>query len=235
MFFFVAAEGLPDSTPSSVLTTVPTAAERAGNFSALLPLGCPNGYLGGDSSHCANGSINPYQIFNPISAVQIGTTITRSPIPNNNLTAAGLALNPVATSYLNLYPAANVAAANADGTNNYISNSPATDSFNNEFFRVDWNMSPQSHFFIDYRRNLRVNHKFDYFNNGATGQGSTRGNRGSTIDEVYTINPTTVLDVRANWTDNYEYTYPASSTFTPATVSFPPTCRPRVAFRCFPS
>ncbi len=221
LFFFVAAEGLPDSSPSSVPLSVPTLAERKGDFSALLPLGCPNGYLGTDTSHCANGSINGYQIFNPFTATQTGTVVNRSPIPNNNLAAAGLPLDPVALNYLNLYPAPNVAAANADGTQNYISNAPATDSFNNEFVRVDWNMNTRSHMFLDYRRNLRINHKFDYFNNGGTGQGSTRGNRGATVDEVFTINPTTVLDVRANWTDNYEYTYPASTTFTPETVGFP--------------
>lgn len=221
LFFFVAAEGLPDSTPSSVPLSVPTAAERKGDFSALLPLGCPNGYLGTDTSHCSNGSVNGYQIFNPFTATQTGTVINRSPIPNNNLTAAGLTLNPVALSYLSLYPLPNVTAANADGTQNYISNAPATDRFNNEFVRVDWNMSTRSHLFFDYRRNLRINHKFDYFNNGATGQGSTRGNRGATVDEVYTINPSTILDVRANWTDNYEYTYPASTSFTPGTVGFP--------------
>ncbi len=221
LFFFVAAEGLPDSTPSSVLMTVPTAAERRGDFSALLPLGCPKGYQGTDSSHCSDGTVNPYQIFNPYTAKQTGSTITRTPILNNDLVAAGLTLNPAALAYLNYYPGQNYPEANADGTNNYISNSPATDSFNNEFVRVDWNMSQRSHLFFDYRRNLRINHKFDYFNNGATGQGSTRGNRGATVDEVYTITPTLVADVRANWTDNYEYTYPASTSLTPESVGLP--------------
>ncbi|ADW71077.1 outer membrane beta-barrel protein [Granulicella tundricola] len=221
LFFFVAAEGLPDSTPSSTLLTVPTAAERTGDFSALLPLGCPKGYLGTDPSHCSDGTVNAYQIFNPFTAVQNGTTVTRSPIANNNLAAAGLPLNAIALNYLKLYPAANIPAANADGTQNYISNSPASDSFNNEFIRIDWNMSARSHMVVDYRRNLRINHKFDYFDNGATGQGSTRGNRGATVDEVFTVNPSTVLDVRANWTDNYEYTYPASTSFSPTTIGFP--------------
>jgi hypothetical protein len=219
LYFFVAAEGLPDSTPSSVLTTVPTAAERTGDFSALLPLGCPNGYQGADSSHCSDGTINSYQLYNPYTAQQNGSVINRSPIPNNILTSAG-ALSPVALAYLKFYPAANQT-GKADGTQNYLSTAPATDSFNNEFVRVDWNMSAKSHIFVDYRRNLRINHKFDYFNNGGTGQGSTRGNRGATIDEVYTLNPTTVLDVRANWTDNYEYTHAANTALNPGTVGLP--------------
>ena len=83
--------------------TIPTDAERKGDFSALLPLGCPNGYLGTDSSHCANSSANPYQLYNPYTATLVGTTVTRKPIPNNILTNAG-PLSPVALSYLKYYP-----------------------------------------------------------------------------------------------------------------------------------
>jgi hypothetical protein len=41
VFFFFGYEALPDSTPSTTTNTVPTDAERKGDFSALLPLGCP--------------------------------------------------------------------------------------------------------------------------------------------------------------------------------------------------
>lgn len=222
LFFFVAVEGLPDSNPASSTLTVPTAAERTGDFSALLPLGCASkgGYQGTDSSHCADGSVNPNQIFNPFTATSSGGVITRSPIPNNNLTAAGLTLNPIALNYLKFYPMPNMT-GKADGEQNYLSNAPATDSFNNEFYRIDWNMNTKSHMFGDYRRNLRKNHKKDLFDNGATGQRSIRGNRGATIDEVYTFDASTVMDVRANWTDNYEYSFAAGTDFTPETVGFP--------------
>jgi hypothetical protein len=66
-FFFFGHESLPDSNPSTTTNTVPTDAERKGDFSAPLPLGCPNGYLGTDYSHCANGSANPYQLYRHIS------------------------------------------------------------------------------------------------------------------------------------------------------------------------
>ena len=44
--FFFAYEGLKDSTPASTFTTVPTQAERNGDFSQLLAAGCTNGYTG---------------------------------------------------------------------------------------------------------------------------------------------------------------------------------------------
>ena len=218
VFFFFAFEDLPDSTPSTTTNTVPTDAERTGDFSALLPLGCPSGYLGTDSSHCANGSANPYQLYNPYTATLVGSTVTRKPIVNNILTSAG-PLSPVALAYLKFYPEPN-ATPNVDGTNNYISNAPAVDTFNSEFSRIDWNMSEKSHIFGDFHRNRRTNHKQDIFENGASGQVSQRPNLGATLDEVYTINNSTVLDTRANWNYYSELTQ-AAGPFSPSTVGFP--------------
>jgi hypothetical protein len=158
LFFFFAFEGLPDSTPSATTNTVPTDAERTGDFSALLPLGCPNGFQGSDTSHCANGSANPAQLYNPFTATLNGSTVVRQPIKNNILTSAG-PLSPVALAYLKFYPKANISNPNADGTNNYLSNAPAVDTFNSEFARGDWNMSDKSHILAEFHRNRRGNHK----------------------------------------------------------------------------
>ena len=220
VFFFFGYESLPDSTPSTTTNTVPTDAERTGNFSALLPLGCPNGYLGTDSSHCANGTANPYQLYNPFTATLNGSTVTRKPILNNILTNAG-PLSPVAVAYLKYYPEPNASNPNIDGENNYISNSPAVDTFNSEFYRGDWNMSDRSHIFGEFHRNHRTNHKNDIFSNNASGQGSERLNLGATLDEVYTVNDSTVINVRGNWLFYDETTVPASPTFDPGTVGFP--------------
>jgi hypothetical protein len=220
VFFFFGYESLPDSTPSTTTNTVPTDAERKGDFSALLPLGCPNGYLGTDSSHCANGSANPYQLYNPFTATLVGSTVTRKPILNNILTNAG-PLSPVALAYLKYYPQPNASNPNPDGENNFISNSPAVDTFNSQFYRGDWNMSERSHLFGEFHRNHRTNHKNDIFSNNASGQGSQRLNLGSAVDEVYTISDSTVLNVRASWLSYNETTVPASPTFNPETVGFP--------------
>lgn len=220
VFFFFGYESLPDSTPSTTTNTVPTDAERSGDFSALLPLGCPNGYLGTDSSHCANGSTNPYQLYNPFTATLSGSTVTRKPIQNNILTNAG-PLSPVALAYLKYYPEPNASNPNIDGENNYISNSPAVDTFNSEFYRGDWNISERNHIFGEFHRNHRTNHKNDIFSNNASGQGSERLNLGATLDEVYTISDSTILNVRGSWLFYNETTVPASPTFTPNTVGFP--------------
>ena len=81
-------------------------------------------------------------------------------------------------------------------------------------------MSERSHIFTEFHRNHRSNHKNDIFSNGASGQSSTRLNLGATIDEVYTINSTTVLNARANWLYYDEETVPGGP-FTPESVGFP--------------
>ncbi len=220
LFWFFGYEGLPDSTPSTSVQTIPTDAERTGDFSALLPLGCPSGYQNpGDPSVCVGGKSNPYQLYNPYTAKLSGTNVVRTPIKNNILTNAG-PLNPISLSYLKFYPEPNVSNPNPDGTNNFISNSPAVDTFNSQFYRGDWNMSDRSHIFTEFHRNHRTNHKNDIFSNGASGQSSTRLNLGAAIDEVYTLNNTTVLNGRVNWLYYDEETFKGGP-FTPETVGFP--------------
>src|SRR5215213_5474863 len=62
-FFFFAYEGLKDAFPEPGQFTVPTLAERRGDFSALLPLGI--------------------RIYDPQTAVQVGSRVERTPFPGN--------------------------------------------------------------------------------------------------------------------------------------------------------
>ncbi len=102
LFWLFAYEGLKDSDPANSpletgnpvnYATVPTAAERNGDFSALLKL---------------NTKTTNYTIYNPYSGVQTTsggvTTITRQPFANNVIPAN--LLNPVSQKILNYYPSA---------------------------------------------------------------------------------------------------------------------------------
>lgn len=199
LFWLFAWEGLKDSQPSTDYATVPTQAERNGDFSALLPLGCSGGYQNNDPAVCADGKPNSYQLYNPYSAVLNGTTIVRQPIPDNKFANAGIALNPVAQAFLKFYPQPNTA-GQSDGYQNYLNNAPSVDNYDNELARMDYNMSYRSHMFGDFRRNYRSQEKNNFFNNPSTGELLSRKNYGATLDEVYTFNPTTILDIRGNWT-----------------------------------
>jgi len=211
LFFFFAYEGLKDNTPASTLVTVPTDAERQGDFSALLAVAASN------------------QIYMPGSGKQ-GSSYTRTALPSNclfNLTttcsavaSTGLTLSPVAQAYLGLYPEPN-ATGTTTGSNNYNSNAPSIDTYNNEFGRLDYNLNERNHLFFDYRHNNRSQVKNDYFGNHATGTTLLRENWGTSLDDVITMNATTIVDLRFNWTFFNESHGTPAQIFNPSTVGLP--------------
>ncbi|HXS95154.1 MAG TPA: TonB-dependent receptor [Candidatus Limnocylindrales bacterium] len=212
LFWFFAYEGLPDSQPNPTLLTVPTDAERHGDFSALLSL-CSPATVG--TTGCA------YQLFDPNTAVATSSTAyTRSPFAGNIIPTNRL--NAIALKYLSFYPEPNVTSGvGASGVNNYNSNVTTNDKYNNELGRIDYNMSDRSRIFGDIRRTGYSQDKNNYFNNAAEGSLLFRNNWGGTVDEVYTINPTTVMDVRGNFTRMAESHDLPSAGFDPTSLGFP--------------
>jgi len=100
LFWFFAWEGLKDSQPNTAFLSVPTDKERMGDFSDLLKLG------------------SQYQLYDPATAVLNGTTITRSPFPNNIIPANRL--NPIALNYLKFIPGPNTAGQPLLSENYYL-------------------------------------------------------------------------------------------------------------------
>ena len=232
LFFFFAYEGLKDSTPLASTLTVPTAAERTGDFSQTLAAGCPTGFASNTATTGAicnpNGTANPVaypdpnQLYNPKSATltSSGKTV-RTPIFNNQLTSVQ-AVNPVAAAVFNLIPLPNnTAGVASDGLGNYVSGAPSIDTYSNQFGRVDYNVGPRDHLFADFRHNNRTQLKNNYFGNNTTGTTLLRENFGGTADNVFTLNPTTIIDVRANWTYFDEVHGTPAQAYSPATLGLP--------------
>jgi len=211
LFWFFAFEKLKDGQPNTDFTTVPTAAERNGDFSALLN-------IPGGSSCIAKTGYNCYQIFNPYSGVLNGKTVSRQPFAGNIIPTT--MLNPVALAYLKLFPLPNTT-GNSDGFQNYANSTTTSDNYSNELGRLDYNMSERSRLSFDIRHNNEFQTKNYYFNNPSTGSNLTRENWGATVDEVYTFNTTTLLDVRANYTRMAELHGSPSDGFDPTTLGFP--------------
>jgi hypothetical protein len=202
-FFFFAYEGLKDVFPEPNQFTVPTVAERNGDFSALLAI---------------NSS---FQIFNPYSARQDGTRIRRDPFmcdaagnplaplanktqpagtPCNKIPAS--LISPIAKAYLQFYPLPNQS-GDAQGRNNFISGQPRTDTFHSESYRFDQTMSEKQKFFFRYTHNNRLEARSNWSDvvNGIrpTGNFLTRKNDGFSYDHVYTFSPTTILNARVGF------------------------------------
>ncbi len=209
LFWFFAWEGLKDSDPATSpietgnpvnFATVPTAAERKGDFSALLNVN------------------NSYTIYDPATGVASGTHTSRMPFPNNIIPTSRL--NPIALNYLQFYPLPN-APGRADGLQNYVVNAVDSDKYDNELGRLDFNLSDKNKLSYDFRHSNRNQNKNPYFPNIATGTFLYRTNQGSSLDDVITISPTVVVDIRANWTRYIETHASPSDGFDPATLGFP--------------
>ena len=200
VFFLFAYDGIREGLPTPFGETVPTPAEKAGNFSALMP----NGYL----------------IYDPLTGVKVGSQIQRQPFPNNTIPSNRL--NQVGVNYMQFYPGANMAGS-AIGQNNYTSGTVRVDSYNNELGRLDFNLSDRHKLFWDIRHYELLEDRWNDFANLSTGNLLARYVFGSTLDDVYTFSPSTLLDTRLNWTHYTEPHVNRSQGFDMTTMGFPAT------------
>jgi hypothetical protein len=231
LFFFFAWEGLKDSSPATTTVTVPTASERSGDFSQTLAAGCPSGFANDPTTAAARCNPDssdpavhddPNQLYDPFTATVSGKNVTRSPILNNQLSSITPSFSPIALNYLKLFPSPNATSGvGADGMGNYISNAPSVDTYDNEFGRMDFNASARDHIFFDFRHNNRMQTKNNYFGNGSTGTTLLRENLGATLDNVFTLNPSTFFDVRLNWVKFNEVHGTPAQAFSPTQMGLP--------------
>jgi hypothetical protein len=223
VFFMFAYEGVRDALPAPTTSTFPTAAERSGDFSALL------------------GIASIYQIFDPLTGVVQGSRVMRQPFAGNLIPATRF--SPIAQNYLKYYPLPNQA-GQANGQANFLSN---TDGERNRFYntigRLDVNLTDKHKFFFGARNNLRVGSGGNGFgksvyDNPTSGNYLQRLNWGLTFDDVYSIGPTFLMNSRLNWTrfvepqTNFSLGYDSSSLGLPAYLSTnaPRKILPRVSF-----
>ncbi|MDT4898265.1 MAG: hypothetical protein QOH25_3342 [Acidobacteriota bacterium] len=201
-FFFFAYEGLKDAFPEPGQFTVPTLAERGGNFSALLPLGI--------------------QIYDPQTAIRVGDRIARTPFSNNIIPQERI--SATARAYLQFYPLPNQA-GDAQGRNNFISANPRTDTFNSEALRLDFAYNQKHNAFFRYTRNNRREARGNWTGvvGGIrpTGTFLFRNNNGATYDHIYTASGTTIFNLRAGFTHFDSPTVRESEgAFDPAALGF---------------
>ncbi|MBV8829258.1 MAG: TonB-dependent receptor [Acidobacteriaceae bacterium] len=124
-FFFFAYEGLREEVPTVVVTSVPTALQRTGDFSQTL---------------ASNGQL--VQIYDPTTTrpdpLHAGAYI-RTPFAGNVIPASRL--DPVAQKMTSYYPAPNSAGNPYTQLNNYFFSGPSTRYTDNFSGRVDHQIS----------------------------------------------------------------------------------------------
>ncbi len=187
LFFFFSTNGLKEVKPEEpqvTRRTVPTLKQRNGDFSELL-------------------AIDPvrYQIYDPRSARLVNGRVTRDPFPNNQVPI----LNPLYKAYLPLIPQPNNVAGivGSDGLNNYVATgTPYNWDYKAYGSRVDYVLSPKHRMFGRYSFNTFIEDRGDWTYETARGlhqNGLDRTNHALTFDHVYTINPTTILNVAVGY------------------------------------
>ncbi|HEY1902757.1 MAG TPA: TonB-dependent receptor [Terracidiphilus sp.] len=183
MFYFVDYQGSRVSTSSIDFSSVPSAAEVSGDFSADAP------------------------IYDPATTVlgPSGNVISRTQFPGNIIPTNRL--DKIAHNYALLYPAANV--PGATGGNNYVQVDPSKDQTDQGDVRVDNQLTQNQLMFVRYSQSESNNSAADPLPglaNGSTGgQGLDKDEtHGLAIGHTYTISPTKVNDVRIGFSrDTY--------------------------------
>ena len=214
IFWYFAYDAIKHSVLQPYTLTVPTAAEKAGDFSALLGL---------------NSS---YTIYDPATGVaQAGGRRQRLPFPGNVIPAARF--NPTAVNYLKYYPAPNQIGS-GDGTNNYLANTIRHDDYFTVLERVDFNFSAKHKLFSRYQAFYRTEHIRQYFDNPSTGEYNPRDVNGAIVDDVFTLSPTMVLDTRLNWNRFVDMFRPQSAGFDIKSIGYPASLAARSPYAVMP-
>ena len=208
-FFFVDYEGLRQDSATSLLTTVPTLAERGGDFS-------------GDAT--STGA--PIFIYDPLT-----TKATVSPTGSTSYSRtafAGNKIDPsrfdkVAANILKYFPLPNT--PGAFGRNNYIANASAPVSINQYDIKVDEVLSDRQRMSFRFSKRNPVSGYAHLFpaaiqiaQNASTGSQPAIG---AGFDYTFAKSPTYIFELRAGVSHVYYNTATASDGFDPTALGFP--------------
>ncbi|MBZ5623766.1 MAG: carboxypeptidase regulatory-like domain-containing protein [Acidobacteriia bacterium] len=198
LFFYLEFDKITQKSPpinNNPLYTVPTVAERQGDFSALLQV-----------------PVNPtqYLVYDPRTAALVNGHVTRTPFPNNVIPAS-MMTNPIYKFMSQLYPLPNNPAGlvQPDGTNNFYDGAqPNNDFFTSLINRYDYSINQKQRLSGKWYYNHRFSDQYDFAHNtplaGYYSNGLWRPTRGGSLNYTYTLNATNVLDVTASVTQYSE-------------------------------
>ncbi len=200
LFFFGDAEANRIIFGQTGIFTVPTLAERTGDFSDLL-------------NAANNGRGQAYNLYQPGGPTRVDQKNGASPILANNFLAYNgrqnvinpANINPAAQAFLNAFPSPNRGSA-ANTVNNYTFQGNASDNTTQYDGRLDYNASQKDQAFARYsytNEPVTLTAPFGIVDGGGFGgSGSTVvEGRNFTFSETHVFNPTLVNEFRVgyNW------------------------------------
>jgi hypothetical protein len=183
LFNFVSYEAWRTMEPRSVAMTLPTDLERTGDFS---------------QSRNIEGGLRT--IYDPFSTTVVNGVISRTPFPGNRIPADRI--DPVARRMMQDIWKPNGAGEDASGANNFRAGFAENIKFWNFSDRADWNISDRLVVFGRFSMFKTYVTQADYSGINSLAQqanGSERHSWSTVGDLVYTLNPSTVLNLRGSW------------------------------------
>src|SRR3954447_3852405 len=193
-FFFASWESYQQNIvfPTNDISSVPTAAQRAGDFSQTFT---------------ATGQLMP--IYDPASGHAVGNNWVRDPFPGNKIPTNRI--DPVGRAVANLYPLPNtLTAGSVPWQNNFFYQNDVTwYNFHNFVARVDHNFGEKERIYGRYIWNSQTLHQNS---NGIPGYGAdlregVKANNGFLFDSLTVLSANTTFDMRASilrWVQDYK-------------------------------
>jgi hypothetical protein len=215
-FFWVAMEGYRMQSFLSETFTVPTVLERQGNF-----------------SQTRNGG-QPVVIYDPLTTRTVNGQLVRDPFPGNIIPLNRQ--DPVGRALLQFFPLPN-RPGDASGRGNYAATSTLDDRADQQTFKLDHNFTDWYKAAATYLRYGSREPVADYYGTISNPGGSLlfRNVDALAVNNIFTINQTTILSVRYGYNTFDDNVDTVSAGFDPATLGFAPSFTRDIAFNKFPA
>ncbi|MEO8657216.1 MAG: TonB-dependent receptor [Bryobacteraceae bacterium] len=205
-FLFGAYEGLRQQTPTTLITTVPTDAQRQGDFSKTFN---------------PDGSLNA--IYNPFSVQTINGVPTRAPFAGNQIPST--LFDPVALKALAFYPAANRPGTAGTGTNNFVGAAGLPTDSDQYTVRADHNINDNQRLFGRWSQKRQFKQLAGEFfgsdNPGGNGTLAPNNRFDGALGYSFAIGPTLVLNANAGIGRWVEGRKPQGVPFNPSSLGLP--------------
>jgi hypothetical protein len=180
LFFYGGYEGVRLGQPRTFLATVPTAAERSGDFSQTL-----------------NSDGSRATIYNPFSTVANAASSTgysRTPFAGNVIPASFI--NPVGSAVANLFALPNITSSNLGNGNNYGASDKATYQSDRADVRVDYVINEKDSLFGRFTRAWQSEGLPTFFGKGADSfDGENHHRFQAVLGNTWTPTPNWVVNI----------------------------------------
>ena len=223
-FFFLAGEISRETDSQTEVDSVATAAERMGDFSALLSK--------------ANGAVQLYDPYKITAVNQNGSVVyNRTPYANNQIPASEMSTSGKAV--LGYQPLPNINTSSL--FNNYVATGAPTNNYYHFDVRVDQSWSQTWKSFVRFSHNADTNVPFeDYPNNNGVASLGYGGPGQSTAyslayDNTFTLSPTLVFDIRYGLSRSTENRTPFGGPFDITQIGLPSSLASVADYEQFPS